>query len=174
MQANVTRLAPDALRVERLLPGPIERVWSFLTESEKRGRWLASGHWDLRPGGKTELHFDHAKIQPEPTPQKYQDMPMGFTGRVIRCEAPHLVEFTWVESNGVASEVTFELEPRGDQVLLTVTHKRLSSREEFLDVAGGWELHTGILEDVLSGQPPRPFWSAHERLLSEYARRFPA
>jgi len=31
------------IRFQRLLPGPIERVWAFLTESDKRGRWLASG-----------------------------------------------------------------------------------------------------------------------------------
>ena len=37
------RVSKDAVRFERLLPGPIERVWSYLTDSEKRGKWLASG-----------------------------------------------------------------------------------------------------------------------------------
>ncbi|WP_234274916.1 hypothetical protein [Billgrantia zhangzhouensis] len=35
-------IAEDSIRFERLLPGPIERVWAFLTESDKRGLWLAS------------------------------------------------------------------------------------------------------------------------------------
>ena len=30
-----------ALRFERLLPGPIERVWAYLTESEMRAKWLS-------------------------------------------------------------------------------------------------------------------------------------
>ena len=44
-------LESGAVRFERLLPGPVERVWSYLTESEKRGQWLASGVFDLRVGG---------------------------------------------------------------------------------------------------------------------------
>ncbi len=43
MNDYATRIAPDAIRLERLLPGPIERVWAFLTESDKRARWLAAG-----------------------------------------------------------------------------------------------------------------------------------
>jgi uncharacterized protein YndB with AHSA1/START domain len=34
--------APDTLRIERLLPGPIERVWQYLTDSDKRATWLAA------------------------------------------------------------------------------------------------------------------------------------
>ena len=33
----------QVVRFERLLPGPIERVWAYLTESDKRSLWLASG-----------------------------------------------------------------------------------------------------------------------------------
>ena len=40
------------IRFERLLPGPIERVWAYLTESDKRAKWLAAGDMDLRPGGE--------------------------------------------------------------------------------------------------------------------------
>ena len=35
-------------RIERLLPGPIERVWAYLVESEKRRKWFARGDFDLR------------------------------------------------------------------------------------------------------------------------------
>src|SRR5688572_17308230 len=43
--------APDTVRIERLLPGPIQRVWDYLTESELRGKWFASGELDARVGG---------------------------------------------------------------------------------------------------------------------------
>jgi len=173
MHDYATRIAPDAVRLERLLPGPIERVWAFLTESEKRARWLAAGDMELRSGGKVELHFNHAKISPEPTPAKYRDMPMSFIGKVLRCDPPKLLEFTWMESHGGTSVVLWELDTRGDKVALTITHHRLANRAELLSVSGGWDVHVGILEDVLTRQPPRAFWSTHARLEAEYGQRFP-
>ena len=40
--------APNEVRFERSLPGPVERVWAYLTEADKRRQWLAGGkvdHW---------------------------------------------------------------------------------------------------------------------------------
>jgi uncharacterized protein YndB with AHSA1/START domain len=34
---------PATLKIQRLLPGPIERVWAYLTEEELRRKWLAAG-----------------------------------------------------------------------------------------------------------------------------------
>lgn len=172
MDSYATRIAPDAIRLERLLPGPIDRIWAFLTESEKRGKWLASGNMELRAGGKVELNFSHEMISPEQTPAKYKDMPMGFTGTVIRCDPPRLLQFAWMESHGSSSEVTWELAERGAQVLFTITHRRLEDRAALLSVSGGWDVHVGILEDVLTQRPPRGFWSTHERREQEYAGRF--
>ena len=36
---------------------------------------------------------------------------------------------------------------------------------------GGWDVHTGILADILNGIEPRPFWTTHSKLESEYAAR---
>ena len=54
MNAFGTITAPDTVRIERILPGPAERIWAYLTESEKRSRWLASGDMELAPGGDVE------------------------------------------------------------------------------------------------------------------------
>ena len=51
-------ISPTEIRFERLLPGPIETVWSYLTESGKRGEWLASGPMELRVGGKVPETLD--------------------------------------------------------------------------------------------------------------------
>ena len=51
------------LRIRRVLPGPIERVWAYLTESEKRGRWLAAGPMELRVGGRVELTFRNTDLR---------------------------------------------------------------------------------------------------------------
>src|SRR5580698_6413683 len=38
----------NTLRFERLLPGPIDRVWRYLIDSDKRGQWLAYGEIEPR------------------------------------------------------------------------------------------------------------------------------
>jgi uncharacterized protein YndB with AHSA1/START domain len=172
MHTYAERIAPDTVRLERLLPGPIERAWAFLTEADKRARWLAGGEWELRVGGRVQLEFAHDRLQSEPTPAKYRDMPMSFSGQVLRIDPPRLIEFTWMESEGVTTVVTFELAERGSQVALTITHRGIHGRDELLDISGGWDVHVGILEDVLADRRPRGFWSTHDRVTAEYARRF--
>jgi uncharacterized protein YndB with AHSA1/START domain len=175
-------LAPDAVRFERLLPGPIERVWAYLTESEKRGKWLASGAMELRVGGRVELRFHHADLSPqaEAIPEKYKWCEGGvtLTGRVTRCEPPRLLSHTWGEPSGGEafggeSEVTYELTPQGEDVLLVLTHRRIA-RAQMTSVAGGWHTHLGILVDHLHGRVPQPFWSAHARVEGEYEKRIAA
>ena len=41
MNDLATATATDTVRLERLLPGPIERVWAYLTEPDKRATWFA-------------------------------------------------------------------------------------------------------------------------------------
>jgi hypothetical protein len=45
----------STVRFERLLPGPIERVWDHLTKPEFLATWLAVGQMDARVGGRVEL-----------------------------------------------------------------------------------------------------------------------
>lgn len=163
------------IRFKRVLPGPIERVWEYLTDSEKRGRWLATGDWASKAGGKAELHFRHADLTPhdDPIPEKYKAMEEGvsFTGRVVRCEPPHRVTVTWPEESGEDSELTFELTERDDgSVLLVLTHSRLSD-EGIQSVGPGWHAHLRILQDRLDGREPGPFWPNILRYEAEYAER---
>jgi uncharacterized protein YndB with AHSA1/START domain len=155
------------VRLERLLPGPIERVWAYLTESEKRATWFASGVFDLRVGGKADLHFDHSKISSEKTPDEYKNHGGDYPGRITRLDPPRLLAYTFAHA-GPESEVTFELEPRGKDVLLVITHVRIVDRKTMVSVAGGWDAHVGILADRLKGVEPRPFWTTHARLKREY------
>lgn len=173
--AKVT--APGSLRIERLLPGPIERVWSYLTDSQQRGKWLATGEMDLRVGGRVELHFKHSDLSPhaEPTPERFKEMEDGVTvhGFITQVEPPRLLSYTWSEESD-ASEVTFELKPQGADVLLIVTQRRLANRAEICDVAAGWHTHLDILGDNLHGRTPRPFWSTHTKNEAEYERSIPS
>ncbi len=167
--------APDTVEIQRMLPGPIERIWAFLTESNKRGRWLASGEMDLQVGGKVDLHFRNADLSPheDHAPERYKSMENchDTSGRIVECDPPRRLTFTWDEISGEPSEVTFDLSPHGDEVLLVVTHRRLVGRDAMLSVAGGWHTHLDILVDTLNGDVPRPFWATHSKMEAEYAQR---
>ena len=162
------------VRFQRVLPGPIERVWSYLTDPEKRATWLAGGPMELRAGGTMELHFHHADLtsRSDPIPAKFKSMESGFKqpGRVIRCEPPRLLSQTWSGEAGQSSEVTFELIPHGKEVLLTLTHRRLG-REGMQNIGPGWHAHLGVLEDRLAGAAARPFWATFTKLEGEYEKR---
>jgi uncharacterized protein YndB with AHSA1/START domain len=172
--------ASDTIRFERLLPGPIERVWAYLTESDKRGKWLASGPMELKAGGKAEFRFDHSSLSPikEPVPERYKSKTGGVTLqiRVIECDPPRRLVMSWLGGTKEGtpkqdSEVTFELEPQGEKVRLRVIHRRLADRAMLLGVAGGWHTHLAILADNLEGRTPRPFWSTHEKHHRDYEER---
>lgn len=162
--------------IRRVLPGPIARVWAFLTESEKRAKWLAAGEMELRVGGRVELEFHHADLAPpgEQPPERYRDHSgHRLFGYVTRCEPPRLLSYTWDEGARPPSEVTFELTPAGEDVLLVLTHRRLPDRPMMVGVASGWHTHLGILVDRLEGRDLRPFWPSFERWRTEYDQRIP-
>jgi uncharacterized protein YndB with AHSA1/START domain len=171
MSRPVTLVEPGTVKLERLLPGPIERVWAYVTESEKREKWLCSGSIDLRVGGNVELRFDNSKLSPhEPIPESERGRHAPKAGVVTRIEAPRLLVHTWVW-DGHETEVTYQLAERGSQVLLTIVHRNLGTAKDVVPrVMGGWDVHSGILEDVLKGVEPRPFWSTWTKASQEYAK----
>jgi len=172
-----TVLDRETVRIERLLPGSMERVWAFLTEPEKRRRWLADGAMALEAGGRVDLVFNNDGLSRagDAPPAKYADMGADtpLTGTILDCDPPKRLRYSWGENYGEPSEVTFELAPRGERTLLVVTHRRLAGRDPMLSVASGWHAHLGILAAILAGSEPDSFWSTHTRLEAEYDRRIP-
>ena len=164
MTERATLIPPSTVRFERLLPGPVERVWAYLTESKKRATWLAAGEFDLRVGGKVELIFENDKLS--------DDAPTGggtrrFEGRITRLEPLRALAYTW-DWDGKPSEVLYELTPKGKDVLLTIHHRLPDDRGLTLAVGGGWATHVGILADQLNGVKPRPFWATHAKIAKEF------
>lgn len=164
-------IAPMTVRLERMLPGPIERVWSYLTDSDLRSRWLATGEMPEQPGAKVELVWRNDDLsgrdeqRPEGVPEERR-----MDCEVIRFEAPRLLVLGWGASG---SEVTFELEPEGAEVKLTLTHRRLPDRGNLLGVSAGWHAHVDILIGVLRGGELPLFWANWTRLRGEYDARLP-
>lgn len=163
---------PAEVRLVRLLPGPIDRVWDYIIDPEKRARWFCGGVWDQKAGGKVVFAMRHKNLAPDETPPaeyaKVQDPGVTFEGRVIRCEPPRLLEFTF---GGEDSVVTFELAPEGDKVRLLLSHR--ASGPDLAEVgsfATGWHIHFGMLIALLEGAPRPGFWSEYARLKPLYCQ----
>ena len=162
---------PATLKLQRLMPGPIERIWAYLTESELRRKWLAAGHMEMKVGAPFELVWRNDELTNPPGQR-----PPGFgeehrrQSRITALDPPRKLVITW----GDSGEVSIELEPKGDQVLLTLIHRRLPDRATMLMVGAGWHMHLDILVARASGQEPPPFWDGWSRLRTEYDRRLPA
>jgi uncharacterized protein YndB with AHSA1/START domain len=168
--------SPDTFRIERLLPGPIERVWEYLVDSEKRGKWFASGKMELKVGSRFELFFLHSRLSHEKEyPEKFKPFEKGVTipCRLTQCQPPRLLAFVGAGEPLDKAETTFELFPRGKDVLFVITNTGLTNRENLVGNAGGWHAHLGILIDVLNGDQPRGFWTFHSNLEKEYEKRIP-
>lgn len=178
MSDYATFLDARTVRFERLLPGPIERVWDYLTDSQKRGEWLATGPMELKVGGRAELTWHHADLSPhkEPIPERFKKFENGHTlvMKITRCDPPRLLSLYWGDNPTEPSEVTFELTNEDPNVRLVLTHRRLLTRESLLSVSGGWHTHLGILLDRLNGRMPPSFWSSHAEMVGQYETRLPA
>lgn len=163
--------APSTLTLRRTLPGPIERVWSYLTDSDLRRQWLAAGAMTLEPDATFELVWrnDELSLCPGERPAGFPEESRA-TCRVIEVDPPRKLSFHWPG----AGNVTFELEPLGDDVVLTVTHCQFPDRAMTVMVGAGWHMHCDILSARLAGTKPESFWSGWVALRDDYERRIPA
>ena len=159
---------PVTLEIERRLPGPVERVWSYLTDGELRRQWLASGNMKLEVGSSFELTWRNDELTDPPG-----DRPEEFSGEhtmkstIVEVDEPRKLVYTWGEG-----EVEFTLQPVDGDVLLTLIHRRVSERKMRLMVGAGWHMHLNILEAKLAGRLTEPFWDGWFRLRDEYDQRF--
>jgi uncharacterized protein YndB with AHSA1/START domain len=166
----VQMTTPDTLKIERLLPGPKERVWAYLTDSEQRRKWLAAGKMEMKVGAAFEFVWRNDELTDPPGKR-----PADFSSehrmqsRITELDVPNTITFTWGESG----LVTFDLASKGDEVLLTVTHRRLPARPSRLLIAAGWHMHLDVLEARATGEKPAPFWDGWTALRNEYNQRLP-
>lgn len=164
-------IEPATLRIQRVLPGPVERIWAYLTDSELRRKWLAAGEMEMRVGAPFELVWRNNELTNPPGRR-----PPGLGDehrrpcRMTELDPPRKLAMAW---EGVG-EVSFELEPRGDKVLLTVIHRRVPDRATLLKVGPGWHMHLDVLVARVTGKEPEPFWDGWSRLQKEYEQRMSA
>ena len=116
-----------ALRLERRIDHPVERVWRAVTEPAELARWfVADVPWKPEAGEQFEA--------------------AGESGRVTTLEPPRLIAWTWD-----VERYRFELTPDGDGCLLVFTHVFNPAYGPDWQHAAGWEAYFDRLDAHLDG-----------------------
>lgn len=128
-----------ALRFERRLLKPTDRVWAALVEPDGLARWMqADAAVEPRLGGRFRLGLDHGRVPME--------------GTITAWSPPRLLEYSWPASETHGdSLVRFELSPMPDGCRLVLTHI-LKGGGEMVDFAEGWHWHLDALDRALEGE----------------------
>jgi uncharacterized protein YndB with AHSA1/START domain len=141
---------------ERILPGPIERVWDYLTDTGKLPGWFGEGTIELRVGGAVNLMGGH------------------FRGVVTQWQPPRRLTYSInlfnpgdTQSHYPESYLKLELEPRGSEVVLTLTHLPVLDRFEKQN-AMGWHTFLDMLDAALRGEPAEPRQALMQRNAARY------
>ena len=167
----VTYPEPTVLEIYRDLPGPIERVWDYLTKSELRKTWICAGDVSTEVGGDITFEFDHSNLSIHPTPATHEGGGDHYmVGEVRAYDPPHHIAFSWPSAEAEApTEVVIRLYEVEDKVRLHLRHEKLMTNEYKSGASAGWHTHVDILADLLSGEKGRDFWDHYLPLEREYA-----
>ena len=172
MSALATQLDEQTVEFVRILPGPIEKVWSYLADSDKRRQWLGSGILPARVGETFSLHIKHSDYWPgdvaadQRAAMTKAEMQMRHT--LLALEPPYRLAYSFQPEGWEETRVEFRLAPEGaDKVRLTLTHSKLGDRQHAAAAAHGWQGHLEILARKLEGKALPAFadvWrdAAHE------------
>ena len=102
-------IEPTTLKIQRLLPGPIERIWAYLTDSDLRRKWLAAGAMEMKVGAPFEFVWRNGELndppgkRPEGFPEEHR-----MQSRITELDPLRKLSIAWNNSG----DVTFELEPK--------------------------------------------------------------
>ena len=160
MNAFGTIANTGTIRFERVFPGPTERVWDYLTNPDLLATWLGKGEIQLHVGGYVELRFEGREGSSN---DRFGAM---ISGVVTHCQPPDSLGYYWTDSNTI-SNVIFELERRGRDVLLLLTHAKLP-KPYVPTCSAGWHARLDILEEQLHNRPSSSFPVLYESLVPHY------
>lgn len=165
-----------SLKFVRNFSAPINTVWSWIVEGDKRGKWLSGGDTATHVGQKMMFEFNHHDLTPhdDPFPEKYKEIEDGvsYEVEVKEFDEPHRILWFWPDPDGWDTMVDIKLTEADGQVTLTLVQSGPINQEHLKGSSAGWHAHLDIMVDKVGGQEPStPFWPRHEELFNEYADR---
>lgn len=144
---------PQFVYVTYIATSP-EKLWNALIDPKMTAKyWQHENVSDWKPGSRWEhLGFD-------------KDRTLRLVGKVLESSPPRRLVLTWAFPADQAREekhsrVTFEIEPIGDIVRLTVTHDHLEPGSDMLEgIKTGWPKVLSSLKSLLEvGRPLPELW----------------
>jgi len=128
-----------------------EKLWNALIDPKMTAQyWQHDNVSDWKPSSK----WEHRSSDEKRT--------LKLVGKVIESSPPRRLVLTWAWPADKAREdkhsrVTFEIEPFGDVVRLTVTHDHLEPGSEMLQgITEGWPKVLSSLKSLLEAGRPLP------------------
>jgi uncharacterized protein YndB with AHSA1/START domain len=153
---------------KRLLPGPIGLAWDYLTKPELLKTWFADVTLEPRAGGAITVRFGGAGCG---------DGANGVNGTIREFRPPHVIAFSWNQGRWQASgkdgnpcEVRFELQEKGEKVLLTLLHSGLPVGE-LTPHSAGWHAYLDNLDSIIAGRGAIDFMAIFHKLKPKYEDR---
>ena len=114
--------SPSTLTLKRTLPGPIERVWAHITDSELRSQWLAAGVLNPQPGASFELVWRNDALSAAPS-----ERPAGFAEESrAMCRVTSFSSFVRNQSTSLLTSARLS-ESSGNKRRLRFSAPRVSS-----------------------------------------------
>ena len=142
-----THLIGRTLEKEMFIKASPQRVFQALTTKEDLERWfLVKAEVDVRPGGAIRFEWGQDMVE---------------EGKILVCEPPHRLSYTWETFGPGPTTITFELTEENDGTRLHLTHTGIGEGEDwdnyYTSVNGGWIAHLADLTSWLeTGTCPPP------------------
>jgi uncharacterized protein YndB with AHSA1/START domain len=136
------------VQLRRRVKATAEEIFDLWTKPDLMIRWMSpfpgpvdcKASCDLRAGGSYSLVMSSEESRRE------------VTGTYVQIDRPRKLVFTWMGplTNHVNTLVTLELNPRGDETDLVLTHERLPTTEMHVGHTKGWGNILDHLAEVVS------------------------
>jgi uncharacterized protein YndB with AHSA1/START domain len=136
------------VQIRRRIKAEAEQIFELWTRPDLMARWMSpfpgavdcKASCDFRPGGAFRLVMTS------------EDLSREVSGTYLQIDRPRKLVFTWMGplTNHVNTLVTLELNPRGDETDLVLTHERLPTDAIVEGHTKGWGHILDHLAEMLS------------------------
>ena len=136
------------VQIRRRLRAGADQVFDLWTKPDLMARWMSpfpgavdcKASCDLRPGGAFSFVMSSEQSSRE------------VSGTYVQVDRPRKLVFTWMGplTNNVNTLVTVELNPRGDETDLVLTHERLPTMAIVDGHTRGWGTILDHLADAVA------------------------